>query len=87
MKRTIAKQFDAAFDKGEDVTDFPDMSTIRRPKQQLKRINVDLPVWMIERLDREAKHLDVTRQATIKVWLAERLERSALTEAAGTPTE
>lgn len=87
MKKTIAKQFDAAFDKGEDVTDFLDMSTIRRPKQQLKRVNVDLPVWMIELLDREAKQLGVTRQAIIKVWLAERLERSALTEAAGTPKE
>jgi len=82
MKKTIAKQFDAAFDKGEDVTDFLDVSTSRHPKQQLKRINVDFPVWMIERLDREAKHLGMTRQAIIKVWLAERLERSALTEAA-----
>jgi hypothetical protein len=42
---------------------------------------------MIERLDREAKHLGVTRQAIIKVWLADRLERAALTEAAEQPTE
>ena len=69
------------FDKGEDVTDFLDMSTIRRPKQQLKRGSVDFPVWMIERIDREAKHLGVTRQSIIKGWIAERLERSALTEA------
>ena len=87
MKKVTAKQFDAAFDKGEDVTGFLDRSTIQRPKQQLRRINVDFPVWMIERLDREAKHLGVTRQAIIKVWLAERLERSTLAEAAGTPTE
>ena len=87
MKKVTAKQFDAAFDKGEDAADFLDMSTIRRPKQQLKRVNVDFPVWTIERLDREVKHLGVTRQLIIKVWLAERLERSALTEAAGTPTE
>ena len=60
--------------------DFLDMSTIWRPKQQLKRVNVDLPVWMIERPDREAKHLRVTRQSIIKVWIAERLERSTLTE-------
>lgn len=53
------------FAKGEDVTDFLDMSTIRRPQQQLKRANVDFPVWMIERLDREAKHLGVTRQSII----------------------
>ena len=65
MKKVTAKQFDATFDKGEDVADFLDVSTIHRPKQQLKRVNVDFPVWMIERLDREAKHLGVTRQAII----------------------
>ena len=65
MKKTTAQQFDAAFDKGEDVTDFLDMSTVRRPKQRLKRVNVDFPVWMIERLDREAKHLGVARQSIL----------------------
>ena len=74
-------------DSGEDVTDFLNMSTIRHPKQQLKRVNVDFPVWMIERLDREDRHLGVTRQSIIKVRLAERLERSTLTETAGAPTE
>ncbi len=44
-----------------------------------KRVNVDLPIWMIENLDREADRIGVTRQSIIKVWLAERLkiERSA----------
>ena len=32
---------------------------------------------MIERLDREAGRLGVTRQSIIKVWLAERLQLSA----------
>jgi hypothetical protein len=31
---------------------------------------------MVERLDREARRLGVTRQSIIKVWIAERLERS-----------
>jgi hypothetical protein len=44
MEKVTAKQFGAAFDKGENVTDFLNMSTIRRPKQQLKRVNVDFPV-------------------------------------------
>ena len=74
-------------DSGEDVTDFLDMSSVRHPKQQLRRVNVDFPVWMIERLDREDRHLGVTRQSIIKVRLAERLERSTLTETAGAPTE
>ena len=87
MKKIKAKQFDAAFDRGEDVMEFLDLSTIRQPKQQLKRVNVDFPLWMIERLDRKAKQLGITRQSIIKLWLAERLESSALTGTARTPTE
>lgn len=50
---------------------------VRRPLQEQKRVNVDVPTWMIESLDREASRLGVTRQSIIKVWLAERLEQSA----------
>jgi len=61
--------------------DFPigglDLSKARRPNQEQKRVNVDFPIWMIESLDKEAKHLGVTRQSIIKVWLAERLEKIA----------
>jgi hypothetical protein len=32
---------------------------------------------MIDRLDREAKRVGVTRQSIIKIWLAERLEQAA----------
>ena len=46
----------------------------RRVQQAHKRVNVGLPTWMIESLDREASKLGVTRQSIIKVWLAERLE-------------
>jgi hypothetical protein len=37
-------------------------------------VNVDLPLWMIESLDGEAKRVGVTRQSIVKVWLAERLK-------------
>jgi len=72
-----AKKFDADFDSGVDVTDALDLTSIRRPLQEQKRVNVDFPIWMIESLDREASRLGVTRQSIIKVWLAERLEQSA----------
>lgn len=72
-----AKEFDRKFDKGEDITDELDMSTIRRPGLEQRRVNVDIPSWMIQSLDREAKRLGVTRQSIIKIWLAERLERKA----------
>ena len=35
-------------------------------------MNVDVPTWMIEALDRETKRLGVTRQSIIKVGITER---------------
>ena len=71
-----AKDFDKAFDDGQDITPYLDLSTARRPNQEQKRVNVDFPVWMVSLLDAEATRLGVTRQSVIKVWLAERLEQS-----------
>jgi hypothetical protein len=52
-----------------------DLSSARKPNQELKRVNVDIPIWMVNKLDQEAKRVGVTRQSIIKIWLAERLER------------
>lgn len=74
-----AVDFDAKFDAGEDISEALDLSSIRRPGLEQRRVNVDFPAWMIESLDREAQRLGVTRQSIIKIWLAERLEsRGAL---------
>ncbi|MGI8648947.1 MAG: type II toxin-antitoxin system BrnA family antitoxin [Rubrobacter sp.] len=70
-----ASDLDRRFDEGKDVTAALDLSRIRRPAQEQRRVNVDFPSWMIESLDREARRLGVTRQSIIKVWIAERLER------------
>jgi hypothetical protein len=70
-----ATEFDAKFDRGEDITEFLDLSQAKRPGHEQKRVNVDFPIWMIDALDREAKRLGVPRQSIIKVWLAERLEQ------------
>jgi len=72
-----AKTIDKKFDDNEEVLDAFDLSKARRPNQEQKRVNVDFPTWMIASLDKEAKHLGVTRQSIIKVWLAERLEKVA----------
>ena len=69
-----ASNFDKKFDKGEDITKYLDLSRARRPGQEQKRVNVDFPVWMIHRLDREARRLGVPRQSLIKIWIAEKLE-------------
>ena len=72
-----AKEFDRRFEAGEDITDALDLSKSKRTNQQQRRVNVDFPTWMIERLDKEARRLGVTRQSIIKVWLSERLEQTA----------
>jgi len=72
-----ATDFDDAFERGEDIIEYLDVANARRPNQDIKRVNVDFPVWMVESLDREAKRLGVTRQSVIKVWLAQRLEKAS----------
>ena len=71
-KKITAEEFDRRFDAGEDMGDYLDLSSKRRPNRR-RRVNVDLPEWMIESLDREAERLGVSRQAVIKVWIGERL--------------
>jgi len=72
-----ARELDRRFDRGEDISEHLDVSKARRPEQEQKRVNVDFPLWMIYRLDREAKRLGVPRQSVIKMWLAERLEQTS----------
>jgi len=71
------EDFDKKFDNGEDVSMQLDFTKARRPGREQRRVNVDFPVWMIESLDREAKHLGIPRQSVIKFWIAERLEQKA----------
>jgi hypothetical protein len=68
-----AREFDRAFEAGEDVEGAIDWSKARRPNVEARRVNVDFPAWVVERLDREARRLGVTRQSLIKAWIAERL--------------
>jgi dsDNA-binding SOS-regulon protein len=74
MKKTKASNFDKMFDDGESIIEHLDISEARRPAEEQKRINMDIPAWMLAALDREAKRLGVTRQSIIKIWLAERLQ-------------
>jgi len=71
-------EFDQRFDDGDSILDALDVSQARRQRLELKRVNVDFPLWMVEQLDREASRMGVTRQSIIKMWLAERLDRQLL---------
>ncbi|HKZ10542.1 MAG TPA: CopG family transcriptional regulator [Rhodanobacteraceae bacterium] len=72
-----AKTSDRKFESGTDVIGDLDLAQTPRPQLAQKRVNVDFPNWMIDRLDKEARRLGVTRQSVIKVWLSERLEQTA----------
>ena len=69
-----ARNLEKKFDEGKDVTEHLDLSGARRPLQDVKRVNVDFPMWMVHSLDKEASRMGVSRQSVIKIWLAERLE-------------
>lgn len=69
-----SEDLDRRFDEGEDISAHLKWETATRPGLVQRRVNVDLPIWMIESLDTEAKRVGVTRQSVVKIWLAERLK-------------
>jgi hypothetical protein len=71
------KTLEEAFEDGDSIVDYLDLSTARRGKPAAHRVNVDFPVPMLAKLDAQAKARGVTRQALIKMWLADRLDAAA----------
>jgi len=57
-----AEDLDKLFDEGEGVLGQVDLSKIRRPNQEQKRVNVDFPLWILQSLDKVAKRLSVPKQ-------------------------
>lgn len=79
-----AAEFDAKFDRGEDIGEHLDLSTARayapgesRLDLTSTKVNIDFPKWMVEALDRASDRVGVPRQSLVKMWLAERLEKGA----------
>jgi len=72
-KKISAKDFDRRFDSGEDMADFMDVKKAQ-VNRRIQRINVDIPMPFLMKIDREAQRIGVARTALIKLWLSERLE-------------
>ncbi len=68
----LDRKFD---DDKEDILEYFDLSNAQRINLEQTKIDLDLPAWMIQSLDREAIRLGIARQAVIKIWLAERIEK------------
>ena len=60
------------FNAGEDVLQYEEC--FERDGLKQRRVGVDMPISIIDRLDARASAYGVTRQALIKTWLAERLD-------------
>ena len=77
-KYITAAEFDKRFDAGEDLSVHYDLEQAVRPGLEQRRVSVDFPVWMVQKLDRVARHLGVTRQSVIKVFISEKLKEESL---------
>lgn len=73
-RETTAENLEARFDAGEDVLDYFNGEVVRINRKK-ERINLDLPKWILDRIDQEAGRKGVPRQSLIKIWLAERLKQ------------
>ncbi len=71
-----AKDFDQKFEAGEDLTPYLDLSQAKRLGSDRQSINIDLPVWLLERINEEANRLGITAQDVIQTSLAEHLAAS-----------
>ncbi len=77
-KYITAAEFDERFDAGEDLSVHYDLEHAVRPGLEQRRVSVDFPVWMVQRLDTVARRLGVTRQSVIKVFISEKLKEESL---------
>lgn len=65
-----AEELDRRFDEGEDLDEFFDMDnpTVRRAE---RRVNLNMPAWLVDAIDVKAKRLGANRQSYINMTLAD----------------
>ena len=52
--------------------EFDQRGVVKKPK--MKKINLDLPEDVVERIDTVAQRIGVSRQPLLKIWIHERLK-------------
>ena len=75
-KSLPAEELDRMFDNGEDISEYIDRDSTRPLSKGIKRVNVDMPFWMVNALDMEAERLNISRQAVLKTMLDSALKNS-----------
>lgn len=63
-------------DRGEDISRF--FTNTGKMMPPIRRVNVDFAAPMLEELDEQARHLNISRQAVIKTLLRMALDRQHL---------
>lgn len=71
MPDMTADELERRFDAGEDMSAYFDWDSLERPNLGTKRVALELPVSVVEDLDRQARELGVTRHALITRWVTE----------------
>ncbi len=77
-KKSSLKQFDSE-QKMDDYLEQADLGNEfgrqgKLHKAKMRKINLDLPEWLLLQLDIEASRAGVSRQPLIKLWLIQKLD-------------
>jgi predicted DNA binding CopG/RHH family protein len=67
-----SKSMDAYLDTHDLGEHFRKFGKLEKPK--IKKINLDLPEWVLHALELEAARAGIARQPLIKLWLVQKLE-------------
>lgn len=73
-----AEEFDQKFEDGEDLTPYLDFSQAKRLGGEHQSIRIDLPAWLLERINQEASRLGISAQDVIQTSLAKHLAANKL---------
>ena len=77
-KSITAFEFDKKFDEGQDILSYLDLKKVRKPGLEQRRVSVDFPAWMVQKLDNIARRLGITRQSVIKIFISEKLKEGSV---------
>jgi hypothetical protein len=66
------KSMDQLLDRSDLGELFITSGVVKEPK--IRKVNLDLPEWLLNELDKEAARAGVSRQPLIKIWLIQKLE-------------
>ena len=72
LQFTSADEMDDYLENTDLAEVFKKFGNVKVP--EVKKINLDLPKWLIGQLDLEAARAGVSRQPLIKLWLIQKLD-------------